>query len=335
MTYDLDNCIIKVDVGNDDVEYRYDALGRRVIRKEGSTKSALIWWGDSECAEHKHSAGQTVIQNDIMSHPTRLNSIIARAVDGSKYKLQWYHKNYLDHVYAVSNKNGDIIEHYRYSAYGEVTIYSPSGQILTTSAIENTILWNTRRQDTLSGFYMYKHRHYAPQLGRWPSRDPIEERGGINLYEFVGNDSVNVFDILGYYSPLPGTGIRLDCNTIPHEGRIHASSPGICDQINSGGWRGNSDVDIKPDMKRFGDVSQSWYEKNFMIGYFELKFENVHIMWNDENCCFTYTATMYVLEQTGVGPGEKESFVEPLCGKRYVDMARWDLTGKGCCPKKQ
>jgi len=44
---------------------------------------------------------------------------------------------------------------------------------------------------------MYKHRHYAPQLGRWPSRDPIEEQGGTNLYAFVGNDSVNFGDKLG------------------------------------------------------------------------------------------------------------------------------------------
>jgi hypothetical protein len=31
----------------------------------------------------------------------------------------------------------------------------------------------------------------------WPSRDPIGERGGINLYGMVGNDAVNLFDLLG------------------------------------------------------------------------------------------------------------------------------------------
>jgi len=31
----------------------------------------------------------------------------------------------------------------------------------------------------------------------WPSRDPIEEEGGINLYGFVGNNGVNGWDILG------------------------------------------------------------------------------------------------------------------------------------------
>jgi RHS repeat-associated protein len=43
----------------------------------------------------------------------------------------------------------------------------------------------------------YGYRYYDPITGRWPSRDPIDEEGGINLYGFVGNDGVNRWDILG------------------------------------------------------------------------------------------------------------------------------------------
>ena len=43
----------------------------------------------------------------------------------------------------------------------------------------------------------YGYRYYDPQTGRWPSRDPIEEEGGFNLYGFVGNDGVNGWDHLG------------------------------------------------------------------------------------------------------------------------------------------
>lgn len=39
--------------------------------------------------------------------------------------------------------------------------------------------------------------------GRWPSRDPIQERGGVNLYGFVGNDGVNKWDLLGMEEGLP------------------------------------------------------------------------------------------------------------------------------------
>ena len=45
----------------------------------------------------------------------------------------------------------------------------------------------------------YLYRYYDPLTGRWPSRDPVEEEGGINLYGFVGNDGLNWSDYLGLY----------------------------------------------------------------------------------------------------------------------------------------
>ena len=35
---------------------------------------------------------------------------------------------------------------------------------------------------------------YNPETGRWLSRDPIEEKGGINLYGFVANNPANRVD---------------------------------------------------------------------------------------------------------------------------------------------
>jgi hypothetical protein len=49
----------------------------------------------------------------------------------------------------------------------------------------------------------YLYRYYDPLTGRWPSRDPIEEMGGINLYGFVGNDGVNGSDYLGMVVYIP------------------------------------------------------------------------------------------------------------------------------------
>lgn len=40
-------------------------------------------------------------------------------------------------------------------------------------------------------------RRTASGVGYWPNRDPIGERGGLNLYGFVGNDGVNAWDRLG------------------------------------------------------------------------------------------------------------------------------------------
>ena len=41
------------------------------------------------------------------------------------------------------------------------------------------------------------HRYFSPEIGTWVSRDPIGERGGVNLYVGISNDSVNHNDPLG------------------------------------------------------------------------------------------------------------------------------------------
>ena len=55
----------------------------------------------------------------------------------------------------------------------------------------------------------YGYRYYDPITGRWPSRDPIEERGGVNLYGFVENDGIGKYDVLG--NSLPTITVRCAC----------------------------------------------------------------------------------------------------------------------------
>jgi RHS repeat-associated protein len=66
---------------------------------------------------------------------------------------------------------------------------------------ENTCTY----EKTVSGMFYYGFRYYYPETGRWLSRDPIEERGGVNLYGFVLNDGVNFIDLYGLRGS-PGSG---------------------------------------------------------------------------------------------------------------------------------
>jgi uncharacterized protein RhaS with RHS repeats len=43
----------------------------------------------------------------------------------------------------------------------------------------------------------YGYRYYIGVIGRWTNRDPIVERGGINLHNFVRNMPIRVIDLLG------------------------------------------------------------------------------------------------------------------------------------------
>ncbi len=53
---------------------------------------------------------------------------------------------------------------------------------------------------TASGVHYYGYRYYNPDLGRWVNRDPIKERGGLNVYGFVGNNPLNKQDPTGLSS---------------------------------------------------------------------------------------------------------------------------------------
>ncbi len=77
--------------------------------------------------------------------------------------------------------------------------YDPFGRVLTRQGgVEGLAFgFSTKYTDSETGLCYYGFRYYDPVTGRWPSRDPIEEEGGLNLYGFVGNDAVNSGDFLG------------------------------------------------------------------------------------------------------------------------------------------
>lgn len=56
------------------------------------------------------------------------------------------------------------------------------------------------RRSGRPGVTFYGYRWYDTANGRWPSRDPIGERGGIHLYGMVSNNAVNWVDFLGLSS---------------------------------------------------------------------------------------------------------------------------------------
>jgi RHS repeat-associated protein len=56
-----------------------------------------------------------------------------------------------------------------------------------------------------SGLSLAPFRAYDADLGRWLSRDPIAESGGINLYGYCGGDPINYVDGSGLAMYVPGT----------------------------------------------------------------------------------------------------------------------------------
>lgn len=60
--------------------------------------------------------------------------------------------------------------------------------------------------------------YYDPGVQRWINRDPLEERGGINLYRFVASNPLRFLDTDGrqiIWLPVPGSPIPIPVPTNP------------------------------------------------------------------------------------------------------------------------
>jgi RHS repeat-associated protein len=76
--------------------------------------------------------------------------------------------------------------------------YDPFGRLMArTGTLTQPYQFSTKPYDAQTGLSFYGYRFYSPVLGRWLNRDPVGEKGGFNLYGFVGNNPANRIDPYG------------------------------------------------------------------------------------------------------------------------------------------
>lgn len=78
----------------------------------------------------------------------------------------------------------------------------PFGKLLRATgpmAKANPFRFSTKFQDDETDMLYYGYRYYNASTGGWLSRDPIQERGGRNLYGFVYNNPIGRIDRLGLF----------------------------------------------------------------------------------------------------------------------------------------
>jgi len=82
--------------------------------------------------------------------------------------------------------------------------YGVFGELATTAgSLNQPLRFSTKRYDEGNGLSYFGNRFYASSVGRWMTRDPIGERGGLNLYGFVGNNPISRFDPWGLWTWVP------------------------------------------------------------------------------------------------------------------------------------
>lgn len=166
-------------------EFTYDGLGRRykmVYKTNGVTTFTrrFIWCGAQPCWESANVTGQ----------PGTVKRYFAQGVlEGSDKYFSM--RDHLGSVREVMKNNSSTVEaRYDYDPWGRQTqttgtrvfdigyagymVFAPTG-----TNIKLNLTW---------------YRAYSPELGRWLSRDPIGEEGGINLYGYVENRVIDSID---------------------------------------------------------------------------------------------------------------------------------------------
>ena len=78
--------------------------------------------------------------------------------------------------------------------------YAPFGNVTESGDVSQPFQWSSEHYDSELDLVYYNYRHYSPSLGRFLSRDPIEEQGGLNLYAFVENRGLSCIDFHGTYT---------------------------------------------------------------------------------------------------------------------------------------
>ncbi len=208
--YDYENRIIKITKDSTDIaEFSYDALGRRIEKKDlvdpNNTRryyynynwQVLCDANDSDVFQNWYAYGN-YIDEVLMTNKTNF---------GFAFTRFYAH----DHLYSPVALlwSGGAIERYEYDAYGKVKILNAdfTADADNTSDYGNPYLFTARRYDTETGMYYYRARYYHPEIGRFLQPDPIHYYSDLNLYSYVLNNPVKWIDPLGDH-PLSSNALK-------------------------------------------------------------------------------------------------------------------------------
>ena len=203
LAFNAENRLIKATSGTTTLEFKYDYKGRRVEKKvieNGTTTKHeyFVYDGYKQIEKLDALNSNAVVQKFVWNGEKILS--VNNGTD-----TYYYTRDANKNVSELIDATGNVVAHYEYSPFGKLTVSTG------TYADDNPFRFSSEYADNETGLVYYNHRYYSPELGRWLSRDPIEEKGGYNLYAMVGNDPVGGWD-------WGGTG---EITTIFEIGRAH------------------------------------------------------------------------------------------------------------------
>ncbi len=216
MTWDAENRVVRKEslptlpqLAQHRLDYTLDSSGRKVLVKSFIRDSGV--WRMKSSQRFLHNQFEILAEFDaasdaiVQSYVWGLDLVGSRHVAGGVGGLLMIESHLTDTVVAnlptfdgngnvvalVDRTKGTLSANYEYDPFGFVLRASGSAASL------NPFGYSTKYTEVETGDIRYEYRDYRPSTGRWISRDPVQERGGENLYAFVRNNGVNRVDPWG------------------------------------------------------------------------------------------------------------------------------------------
>jgi RHS repeat-associated protein len=182
-SWDAANRIVIYNGISGDSIFTYDGQDRlvRIVDRQGGaviSDKSYIWCGLERCGERDNTVAGAPVNKRYFGQGVAQNNIAYQ-----------YVADRLGSVRQLVDASGISKASYEFDPYGNRN--KTSGDIDSDASFASLFKHNA------SGLDFAVYRGYDAQRGRWLNRDPISEKGGLNLYSYAGANPANKVDPTG------------------------------------------------------------------------------------------------------------------------------------------
>lgn len=151
--------------------YVYDALGRRVAKRDAVGTTYFAWDRDRMALERRGS-------NEVayLYQPESF-VLLSQVHNGAVHHL---HTDHLGTPLDASNDAGELTWQMTYATWGKTIVQE-------VAEIEQPVRFQGQYFDAETGLHYNRFRYYSPDVGRFVSNDPIGLFGEMNLFAYAQN----------------------------------------------------------------------------------------------------------------------------------------------------
>jgi RHS repeat-associated protein len=180
--YDEQGQLLKVSGDSlESVQFEYDGLGRRVLKRTGAKEIRYAWLGDLMIAEfHGESRARYFIYYPNSYH-------LLGWIDLGDHEPRTYFAH-LDHrgtPNEITDEEGRLVWAPVYDAYGRIQRY-------LANEVECPLRSLGQYCDPETGLYYNRYRYFDPDTMRYLTPDPLGLKAGLNPYKFTADPLMKV-----------------------------------------------------------------------------------------------------------------------------------------------